>query len=221
MRYCDKCKLNIEDHLNYCPLCGRCVGDSTSKSVLKNYPTVDKPKVSNNYTIHVVTWSLILINILALALELIISQSINYYWHILAVTLLIMFGVLSPIKRSWSFNGSLSVFMVMLSGYLLFLELYTFSYGWGVQYVIPLFVFAIAIYEIIMTSIQKFNRLESISVLITCFLESLGVFLYNYLTSSITWPSLIGTFISFAFLFVLFIAKYKKTRKELQKSFHI
>ena len=222
MKYCDKCKINVEEHLNYCPLCGRCVSkDGESKNIVQNYPLVQKPKSNNHFVVHLCLWVLILLNILTLGLEVVLADNINYFWHTLSISIVLIFGVLLPLKHNWSINSIITVLMVFLSGYMLFLELYTNSYGWGVQYAIPLFIFAVANFEIITICMKKLNRLEQVIALFVCFFMELGLFLYNYLTKAVAWPSLVGTFETFAFLFILFVIRYKKTKKELQKSFHI
>ena len=218
MNKCDRCNVEIVAS-KFCPLCGRCVSEKDNFS--KVYPDAIPEKVGAKYALRIVFGVLLLLNLLAVALELIITKTFYYSWHILVPSILLYFCVYFPIKKHWSLTGVINISLFMLSGYVIFLELFTKTYGWGLYYVIPFVLLGSIILCLIYMWISKFNKVDMQVTLIVSSLLSLADFLYVYLTKGVYWPATTSLLTGFAIVFILFVIKSRRAKKNLQKNFHV
>ena len=104
------------------------------------------------------------------------------------------FGVIVPIKNNWSLVNYHSVFYVAVTLYIIFLENYTNSFGWGIVYVIPLFVLAFSVYNFLMILSNRNNRTEYILPMFILTTIATVAFSYNYFSGLVLWPSLSAFF---------------------------
>ena len=218
MGKCDRCNLEVKGD-TYCPLCGKFV--NKNKGHDREYPTQINRKINKPYVLRVIFGLLLLVNILVIALELITAKSFYYSWHIIVPSMFVLIAIYFPLKKNWGLMGACCICIFALSGYIIFLENFTKTVGWGLNYVVPLFLLSVEIGAFIILAISKFERIEVQLPLLICVLFSLAIFLYVYLKQLVYWPATCALLFGFAVLFTIFIVKNRRAKKSLQKSFHI
>ncbi len=218
MNKCERCNVNILNE-KHCPLCGKFVNNDISGDVL--YPKITSNKNGRFYAVRIIFGLLILFNVLAVALELMVTKNFYYSWHLLVPSALLYLCVYFPIKKNWGLFGASCIALVSICAYLIFLELFTKTFGWGINYAIPLFLLASEVLMFVLLTITKFERVELQLQLVICDLLSLANFLFVYLKQLIYWPSAASLLFGFAIMFVIFVVKNRRAKKNLQKSFHV
>ncbi len=218
MSRCERCNLEVKGD-KYCPLCGKFVKQTNLQE--KEYPANVKYFTNTSYVLRVIFGFLILLNILCGTLELIVTKNFYYTWHLIVPSLLAVVSIYFPLKKNWSFLAVCSICFFTISGYIIFLENFTNTFGWGVTYAVPLFLLASEIALFLFFAIGGFERVEVFMPILICLILSLGIFLYNYLKKFVYWPSASCLLFGFACLFIIYIVKSRRTKKNLQKSFHI
>lgn len=218
MNKCERCNINVL-HEKHCPLCGKFVNGEAVKET--SYPKVDTSKNNRLYAIRIIFGLLILLNVLVVSLELIITQTFYYSWHIIVPSILLCISVYFPIKKNWGVFGAFCISIVVICAYLIFLELFTNTFGWALNYVIPLFLLGSEIFILVLLAISKFEKVEMQLPLVICEILSLANFLFIYLSKLVYWPSAASLLFGFAVLFIIFVVKNRRAKKNLQKSFHV
>lgn len=216
MGKCSRCNLNVSGD-KFCPLCGKRVNDSANHL----YPTNVNRKINKTYVLRVVFGLLLLINVLVVALELIITKNFYYSLHILVPSLLVLISIYFPLKKSWGFFAACCICIFTISGYIIFLENFTKTTGWGFNIVVPLFLLLGEIVSFLILTISKFEKVEVFLPVLICTIFSFIIFLIVYLKKIIYWPAAAAFLFGFAILFTIFVVKNRRAKKSLQKSFHV
>lgn len=223
MKHCDKCNVNILDDISNCPLCGRDISNKneTSQTFLC-YPNNKHWSDKRNLTANMFLWLLIIGTIISGVIELLIFKQYKYNFYVLTGTMIAIFDIILPIKYRWSFNAISIVATLTLCAYILFLELFTQTFGWGVYYVIPLFLLFMTLYSLTIVLIRNYyKRFEFVISLLIITVISIVLFLYNYISKGIVWPSLVTFLTSITCFVFILIFRFKKVKQALEKSFFI
>lgn len=221
--YCDKCKVKVDGSQVFCPLCGR----RCSKLPIGNderYKIFPRPEYKNDTlpaVINKISIILLLATVICIAVELIVSGGFWWSAFVLASTVLFYCALLAPIKHRWTVAGSLANAYLFVGGYLLFLELMTKSYGWGVMYVIPLFIFAMSVVNVFIMLLKPERKWSYLLPLLVTFFLALTLFIYNWAAgSSVLWPSMAAFFFACAVLIYILIFRFRSFVRSMKKNFH-
>lgn len=218
---CDKCNVELENGLKYCPLCGRCLNENITESSSINYPKIVKKINKRKLSLSLVFWTLFLTLILSIASELILYKHWSWNWYVMLSWFLFISLIYLPIKNRWSYSSISAVLAIFLSGFLIFLEYYTNSFGWGLIYAVPGVILAISIFNFISLLARKQNRFELLVPLALLFLVSLGFFIYSFVKGYTIWPILSTLFSNLAFVFIIFVIYFRRAKKEFVKTFYV
>ena len=222
MKHCDKCDVDIVDNINNCPLCGRDVSNTSEEQSFVCYPDNKVWVSKRNFVINFLFWAAMIGMAISVFIELIIFHRIQYNWYVITGVALFVLDVLMPTKLRWSFSGISLFISISICLYILFLELFTNSFGWGVYYVIPLFILFMSLYSTLIILIRNYYKgYEFIVCLLTHAILGLALFLYNILSGGIMWPSL-AAFATATTCFITFlIFRFKKVKNQFEKRFFI
>src|SRR5574344_885147 len=225
MRFCDKCKVNIADELNNCPLCGRDISlkknEETSQSFLcypDNKIWVDK----RNFALKIVLWSVIFATLLSCFAEIFLLKTFHYNFYVLTGLFLFIFDIILPLKNHWSFASVSTVAGVSICLYILFIELFTNTFGWGLNYAIPFGLLFMSIYSTTIIFVRNYYQgIEFVISLLIFSILSIAVFLYNTFSAGVVWRSLVS-FLTSLTCFIFFLCfKFKRVKQAFKKSFFI
>src|SRR5574344_1084959 len=96
---CDKCNVELENGLKYCPLCGRCLNENITESSSINYPKIVKKINKRKLSLSLVFWTLFLTLILSIASELILYKHWSWNWYVMLSWFLFISLIYLPIKN--------------------------------------------------------------------------------------------------------------------------
>ena len=131
MRPCDKCDVDIMDDVNNCPLCGRDISTKDSVESFLCYPDNKIWQSKRNTLINFAFWASIIGMLISIFVEWLIFKQISYNWYVITGVAMFVLTVILPLKFKWSFSFVCTFIGLCICGYILFLELFTNSFGWG------------------------------------------------------------------------------------------
>lgn len=217
MNRCDRCNVDVKTSSN-CPICGRYCGEDF---IAREYPVYTKNRQISGFVVHTIFWVLLVIAITLTVCEILFMKKFDISLYFIVSMVAIDISVLLPIKHHWSFNGSISIVSIIICGLVIFVELYSKTFGWGVYYAIPFFILAITIYCLLTIIIKKYDKLDCLISLFILALISTALFVYNLVANGVLWPSISVFFATWGIIGTLFVLINKKTKKEIAKSFHV
>ena len=224
MKHCDRCDVDIADNIKNCPLCGRDIS-AESDDELESFVCYPDNKIwfSKRNTVLNTSFLIILIGVIvSIVTELIIFHRFSYNWYVLTGAMMFALNILMPLKFRWSFSNVSIVSGLSICAYILFLELFTGTFGWGVYYVIPFFVLFMTLYCTIIMAIRNYYKgMEFVICLMIFAILAVALFVYNSIAKVVVWPSLVAFLASITCFVCFLIFKFKKVKQALTKSFFI
>ncbi len=220
--YCKTCSVSMDQHISNCPLCGKCVSVKEKNIVLTETSTYPSLHNENNKSssIKIISFIIFLATLTFFALEFFITNKINLSFYALATFILINFSVIIPIKHNFSFSTSGLFAFVCLQLFLLFIELYSNTFGWAVNYAMPFIALAYSIYNGVLIVAKGYINFEYYLPVLVSAIVSTVLLLVNYLHSWVYWPSLSAFLFGWIVVFLTTFIKYKRLKKSMQKKFH-
>lgn len=222
-QFCDACKVSLEEHISHCPLCGKCVNESLvdKKDSHENFPSDEQFKKEKKEALRAIVYMILLGNFLASLTELLLFKTYTWSLHVLVASTFGLFGIIIPIKNNWYLVNYHSIFYICFTLYIIFLENYTNSFGWGITYVIPLFCLGFGLYNFIMVINNIKTKSDYILPMIILFIISTISFSINYYNDLTIWPSLSSFLTLISVTFICFAFRSSKLVKALSRKFHI
>lgn len=232
---CISCRLEVDDSLTNCPLCGRFINDSCQASPFA-YPNVDKSYVWKNSVLALLRSIMISavlicggINFFILIFNGNSIIDVRQFWslYVLVSALVINYTILMPIEHGSFFWKEiiLSFFFYLL--FLLFIDFFTADkppWGWSVTWVIPLMICIISLVFFIFNLSGKTDPAGSVSALFVMLIFAGVVFSASIVFYTIpdlfgkaaVLPSFIALCETACFSIILGVLR----RKALKKKFH-
>ncbi|MBN1415215.1 MAG: zinc-ribbon domain-containing protein [Bacteroidales bacterium] len=240
MAFCKNCGVDLEDNMNFCPLCGDSVDEkvngikpieqiqnSSRENLLSDYENLTQKQRRKLF------WELsgIILGsgiIVTLIMDLIINKHIT--WSKYTVTICLVLFVNTTIISFWRqrilllFAGS----FVSTSILLVLLDMFTLNIGWGVKLGIP-FLFSFYFFALILTLLLKSSKQRGFNILAFFFIAVGGITIcidgiisfYNKNTFYLHW-SLIVIVCLIPISSILFFIHYRlKKGINLKRFFHI
>ena len=219
--HCDSCNVEIEESKTNCPLCGKCVSPDTinQNTYFPNYTiTTDKREP----TIKVLEKLSILALLLCFAVDLFCTHTITWSLYVLIGLFLDWVLILRPIKKQFNFAQILTQLSFYLTAFLIFLELYTNTWGWGVMYAIPFMLLGFSVLAGIMTLAHGYVDFEMFKPMIMiAFLMTIALILLLCFNCPVVWPTLVTFLVSISEIILMFMFRFKRSIRSLKKNFGI
>lgn len=221
MRYCNKCKVIIENNLRYCPLCKQ----RTSKRNETAEKDLPLQRIKNETLIDKIMRALVFLFISLIGINIVLKVAFSYNFIWAPYSIVVLFYAYLLIKaamKSYKDVGSIvliNVYMLSIIGFILDLIL-GFS-GWSIDFLIPILISAGIIVLVIFTLIKSMNLL---TYFVHMFIIALfGITLLILLVLNVVIekrPTIITIMISFLVIIGMFIFGGKKAKIEFAKRFH-
>lgn len=218
---CPNCKVNVDKNHNHCPLCGKHINSEAVEEQNRKFP-IYKPKLDKREPITSIFIKLILLSIIVcIGVDLFITANITFSLYVLVGGIYTILVVLLPIFKKYSLAKVFTSLVIYTAGVMLFCELITHSWGWGVCYAIPGFWILMSIISGIFmlafgyVNFEMFRPMLFISILSTISL----IFLMCY--SQVYWLMLVSTFVSWVEIALMFMFRFKRSIRTLGKDFRI
>ena len=222
MLHCDKCNVDIADDINNCPLCGRDLENKSETESFKCYPDNKIWISKRNLLVKSLFWFTIIGVIISVFLELLFFNRLWYNWYVITGEALFLINVVAPLKFRWSFSAISLIVSITICLYVLFLELFTNSFGWGLNYAIPMFLLFCTLYTtMIIVTRNYYQGYDFVVCLLVLAILSVALFLYNILSGGIVWPALVAFLTSVTCFISFLIFRFKKVKGQIEKKFFI
>ncbi len=221
MKHCDFCGVEIEDSKMNCALCGKCINsDAENKnSIFPNYPILTDKREP---VIKILEKLSLLALLLSFAVDLFCTRSITWSLYVFVGLFLDWVLVLRPIKKQFSFAQILTLLSFYLTAFLIFLELYTHTWGWGVMYAIPFMLLGFSVLAGIMTLARGYVDFDMFKPMIMiAFLSCIALILLLCFDCPTVWPTLVTFLFSVSEIILMFMFRFKRSVRSLKKNFGI
>ena len=221
MRYCNKCKVLIENDLNNCPLC--------KQKTLKRNETAENDfpvqKTVEEDTIRKIMRLLVFIFIAIIGTNIVLNLTFSFKFIWAPYSIVVLFYAYLLIKaamKSYRNVGTIvmiNVYMLSIIGFIL--DMILGFTRWSVNYLIPILVLAGIIALIIFIIIKPTHFLSYFiyMLIIAVFGVTLLVLLWAGFVTVKT-PSIITAFMSFLSIIGMFMFGDKEAKNEFVKRFH-
>lgn len=221
MKYCSKCKTHIAGALTYCPLCQNEL-ITLDGQVEIFYPNSYENDRTSHMILKTFAFISVVVSILCVFINMIIPAKI--WWSLIVI---VTFGCLwlslsIAISKHKNILKYLLHQSIVISLFSLFLDYFTGSYGWAINFVIPV-VFTLAM--ILMYTLSKILHLQAGEYIIYVLLDALfGIIpIFFLMTEQIKYrmPSFICILVSLISVTALIVFEGRIMLSELKRRLHI
>ncbi|MDY0139550.1 MAG: DUF6320 domain-containing protein [Candidatus Izemoplasmatales bacterium] len=222
MKHCDKCKITINTHNNYCPLCQQVLEGETDSKVIEKYPEY----VSLNREVYPLTKKILMfftfVSIIILAIinlasydgklwSLVPIGSIVFFWILMSV------GVFSRHNIAFKF----ATITLLLIGLLILIDVMAENSGWSYNYLMPFLLSSCNLAISTTILVRRIDYRDYILYLLTILILSLiPIALVFGNIIDITWPSITSFALAITILFFIIFFFPKSIKDEIKKRFH-
>lgn len=220
MKYCESCKVTIQNDRKRCPLCEDELTERDG-ACEQDYPTAYASSLSERNTRFLI-YGLVTLVTICISIDLLMSKTAH--WSIIvAVGLLYVWLSVRFVKKSRRNIGLLAIIQVFGISLLSFaVDFTTGYYRWSTDYVIP-FVIISAAGLLSVVLIMRPKRFRDY-ILYQLGISVLGV-VFSVVSlldqSSAAWTGVVGVLYSGFTLLGIILFTSRKTKHELKKRFHI
>ena len=221
MSYCSNCKITNMDNTNNCPLCGKELkkDNNQPETIYPKYIGIaEKREPIINILEKILLWALVI----CLVIDLFITKTLSWSLYVLASLLLVLVIVLQAIKKKNSLAILLTRLTFWLSLYMIFIEFYTNSFGWGIQYAIPSMWLGFSIIAGIATLARGYVNFEMFKPMIMIFLMSLiTVIVLLCIGNLALWANIASLLVAASEIILMFMFRFKRSIRSLKRDFGI
>lgn len=221
MNHCKNCNVDIIEEKSNCVLCGKSL-DKTTENTNMYYPKY-QPVIDKKEPIVSVLQKLALLGLLiCIVVNLFETKTLSWSLYVLGGVMLCVTVILRAFLKKMSIAQVCSRLAFWLSAFLIFIELYTGTWGWGVMYTIPFIWMAICLFFVVSIFVQGFVNFEIFKPLILILIFSVTSFLLLYfLGGEVLWPTLSVLLLSMSEIILMFMFRFKRSIRSLKRDFGI
>lgn len=218
---CEFCQVEIEENKSNCPLCGKCVNDK-AENQNTYYPQYACVLDKRDPTIKVLEKLLLLSLLICFVVDLFFAHTISWSLYVFIGGFLAWVLILRPIKKQFSFAQILTGITFWLTAFMIFLELYTHTWGWGVMYAIPCMWLGFGLLAGLMTIMSGYVNFEMFKpMLMILFLSIVSLILLLCFDCLILWPTVVAFLVSASEIILMFMFRFKRSLRSLKRDFGI
>lgn len=227
MKYCPKCKVNIAQHLTYCPLCQ---SELIEKDSLNNdipetesiFPNTYEIYTSHHMVLKIVGFIALSISIICIFANFLFPAKVWWSLVVTGTMLCTWCSLAVAISKRRNILKYLLYQSIIICIFAVFIDIFTGFTGWSITFVLPI-VFTVAM--ILMYILSKILHLQAGDYIIYLLLDEifgilpLFLLLMDHLTVRV--PSLICLMVSTISVISLIIFEGKSMYQELYRRLHI
>lgn len=217
---CKNCSIEIKSLSRNCPLCGKHLSGDTSPTV--PYPKIKSPgRERYPKSLRIILFSAITASIALLAVNLLTYE--NSLWSIIPISSVwlafLILGLPITLRRITPFMIIMD--NVILSFYLVIVDVATGYTGWAMGYAVPLMLFgsSLTVTIIVMCTRMTLRKffLFQLAIAVICFIPLIMREFFDF----VFWPSIVSAAYGFLTILGMLIFGDKKLRFEAKKRYHI
>jgi len=223
MKHCDFCKIDIEDKKIHCPLCGKCLDDEKAKSGIVNhsaiYPDYQYKSNKKNLICKIITRSLLVLTLLSIIVDLLLNYTISFSLIVVIGYVYAYLVILKPIRRNMPIENFTIQFSLFTPLLLLFIELYTKTYGWGINITVPSLFIGISLFCFIFLISTHFKNFDMLKPIIICLALDALLLILLFIFAQPTLMTIISFLFNLGLVLFLLIFKFRTATKSITKEF--
>jgi len=222
MRYCEACKVKVDNPLEHCPLCFHVLSPYDDTPEVESYPDYQGAVRRYNLILRILLMVSLTAGATCLTINLLTGRT--FLWSLIVIVNILYMWLAVPIalRRRYSVGFKVMSQAFLLAALVVAVDWIIGHNGtWAYDYVLP-FLFVTAILTITVISIVK--RVKLREFILYFFLIALLGFVPLLLLAvglvRVSWPSLVSALYAGLSLVSLFVFADKATKMELKKRFH-
>jgi hypothetical protein len=221
MRYCDRCKVEVLDNTEYCPLCHSVLQVEGEDNSFDFFPDVYKKKKISSIVASMFLFATFVSLIMGIYFDYVLNMNASVLFLVTAAFFYATI-IMEFITRETGYLIQMFTYTIGGVALVLLLDLYTGFYGWSVDYVLPGTIILVNIVLLILMAVNSRNwqgymasQLIMIIIgLIPVVLINIGI-VKNPIVSEIAFLSSLIVFLG------TLILGGRTAREELKRRFHI
>ena len=217
--FCENCKVNIIDEKSNCVLCGKSISKK-QQSKNKFYPKYSPVVEKREPVVNVLEKLALLGLLICVVVDLFITKTISWSLYVFVGVLLATVLILRAIKKKNTIAQLLTRLTFWLSLFIIFIELYTNSWGWGLTYAIPFMWLGFSVFAGIMTLSKGYVDFQMFKpIILIAILSTISLIVLLCIGHGILWPSLIAVLVTVSEIALMFMFRFKRSVRSLKKDF--
>lgn len=221
MNYCKRCKVNVSDNTNICPLCKTVLDNTNGEETQDAYPAIEV----NPHKYNIIKRTLLFVSILVAAAS-VVTNYLTYdavLWSAITIAAIIYIWILMiySVKRNTNIASQILI-QVLCVSILSFIMDNSLGYiGWSVNHVIPEITILANVAVLVIVIVNRmywYTYVLNQIVIAACGLIPGVLWLTGVI--QVPLPSIIAMVTSFLVLVITIIFGDKTIKGELKRRFH-
>lgn len=222
MKYCNSCRVSIDNPLEHCPLCFAHLTQKDNEPELPSYPALLQQAERYHLVRRILIMASLTVAVVCLTINLLDFQGVWWSLIVIGNILYMWVAVRTAVKTRAKLGYNVLIQAVSLAILMVVIDWFSGHNNWALNYAVP-FLFITATLSI--TVIIIVRRMDARSFILYFFLTALIGFIPILLVAvgevTVLWPSLVSAIYSGLSLISLFIFADRTTKQELKKRFHL
>ncbi|MGI6404065.1 MAG: DUF6320 domain-containing protein [Oscillospiraceae bacterium] len=223
MRYCEACKVQVDNPLEHCPLCFHVLSSYDGVPEDDSYPDYQGAARRYNLILRILLMLSLTAGVTCLTINLLTKQTFLWSLVVIANILYMWLAVPIALRRRYSVGFKVMAQAFLLASLVVVVDLIIgHNSTWAYDYVLP-FLFATATLTITVISIVKRVKLREFILyfILIALLGFVPLLLLAVGLVRVSWPSMVSALYAGLSLVSLFVFADSATKIELKKRFHI
>lgn len=222
MKYCEKCKVQVGNPVERCPLCYAALTQKDGAPEEVSYPDLYDQAEKYNIIFRI----LLFLSITACTVCVTINylSGVDFKWSIIVIAniLYMWIAISTAVRRHAKLGFNIMVQVISLAVLLILLDYFSGNHRWALNYVVPL-LFITAMLSITIIIIVRRVDIGSFILyfILIGLLGFIPIILWALQMIKVLWPSLVAALYSAISLVSIFIFADNATKIELKKRFHV
>lgn len=222
MKYCNSCKVNVDNPIEHCPLCFSTLVQKDSEPELQSYPALLQKAERYNILHRILIMLSLTVSTVCLSINILVQHRVSWSLVVIGNILYTWIAISTAIGKRAKLGHNILIQVISLAALMVLIDWFAGRGNWALNYVVP-FLFITA--TMCITIIIIVRRMDSRSFILYFFLTALIGFIPILLVAlgqvTVLWPSVVSAIYSGLSLISLFIFADRTTKQELRKRFHI
>lgn len=232
MKYCPKCKINVNTERKLCPLCFHVLDATNEERNYQEYPKYHEHNKPKEIVLRIALY-ILLVGVIASSIVNIIQMNmdnsfndISSWWSLMvlgAATYTYSF-IITMFKSRRNLSIRFMRHLFLISAFMICINLVSEKDNlWSLDYLVPFFIASTLITLIMMVFIKpKLYRDYIVTLILISIIAMVPLVLYTTTNLiKILWPSVVCCSLGGLIILGIFIFPQKATKEEMQKRLHL
>lgn len=232
MKYCPKCKINVNTERKLCPLCFHVLNEIEKEKEYQEYPKYHEDNKPNEIVLRIALYIFVVAVIASSIINIIEMEKNNTFndigswWSVMVIgsAIYIYSFIMIMFKTRRNLSIRLMRHLFLISAFMICINLVSNKNDlWALDYLVPFFISSTLITLIMMVFIKpKLYRDYLVTLIWISIIAIIPIILWATTSLiNVLWPSIVSCSIGGLILLGIFIFPQKATKEEMQKRLHL